>query len=300
MRPVIINFNAAPAIGEKLVHELSAESAEYTYRHFPDGETYIRIDTTPGGRDVVIVSSLENPDSKILPLLFLASTSRELGAGSVGLVSPYLPYMRQDRRFGKGEAVTSRYFSDLISGYFDWLVTVDPHLHRYNNLNEIYTIPNRIVHAAPAISEWIREKTTRPFLIGPDIESKQWVSEVAGNAGCPYTILTKERTGDRQVAVSIPKMDKWTEHTPVIIDDIISTGHTMTETLKHLGRMAGLRKPVCIAVHGIFAEGAYQSIIDSGAERLVTCNTIEHNSNGIDLSDLIAAQTLGLLEQNPG
>ena len=39
---------------------------------------------------------LDTPGEKILPLLFLAATAQDLGARRVGLVAPYLAFMRQD------------------------------------------------------------------------------------------------------------------------------------------------------------------------------------------------------------
>ena len=87
------------------------------------------------------------PNEEVLPLLFAAATARELGVPSVGLVSPYLAYMRQDRRFKPGEAVTSREVAKLLSDAVDWLVTVDRHLHRYGSL-EIYRIPPRLSEKA--------------------------------------------------------------------------------------------------------------------------------------------------------
>ena len=54
-----------------------------------------------------------------------------------------------------GEAVSSRLFAQLLSAHFDWLITVDPHLHRYHNLAEIYSIPTAVVHAAPLLADWI-------------------------------------------------------------------------------------------------------------------------------------------------
>ena len=107
----------------------------------------------------------------------------------VGLVAPYLAYMRQDRRFKPGEAVTSREVAQLLSGAFDWLVTVDPHLHRYTSLAEIYRIPTHVTHAAPLISQWIKANVPRALVIGPDSESEQWVSAVASEAGAPFTVL---------------------------------------------------------------------------------------------------------------
>lgn len=218
--------------------------------------------------------------------MFAADAARDPGARSVGLVSPYLAYMRQDRRFKEGEAVTSAQFAGLLSGAFDWLVTVDPHLHRYGKLDEIYSVPSAVLHAAPLLSQWIATEVTRPLLIGPDSESEQWVSAVARSANAPCVVLQKIRHGDRDVEVSVPEVEKWRDHTPVLVDDIISTAHTMIETVNHL-RTAGMRATVCVAVHPVFAGEAYRELRDAGIERVVTTNTIHHPSNGIDVTSLL-------------
>src|SRR3546814_16966881 len=90
---------------------------------------------------VALVSTLARPDDGFLRLVFVADAARALGARDVTLIAPYLAYMRQDRRFRPGEAVTSRTFAGLISSSFDRLVTVDPHLQRYQALDQLYAIP---------------------------------------------------------------------------------------------------------------------------------------------------------------
>ncbi|MCA1481376.1 phosphoribosyltransferase family protein, partial [Bradyrhizobium sp. NBAIM08] len=139
--------------------------------------------------------------------------------------------------------------------YFDGLVTVDPHLHRYDSLDAVYWTPSRVVHAAPLLAQWIQNNAYQPLLIGPDSESEQWVSEVARLAGAPYLVLEKVRRGDRDVSVSVPDVGRWLNHTPVLVDDIISTARTMIETVGHV-RAAGLLPPICVGVHGIFADRA--------------------------------------------
>jgi len=222
---------------------------------------------------------------KLLPLYFLSKTIKDLGANSIWLVAPYLAYMRQDKVFQKGEGITAQYFASLLSQFTDNLITVDPHLHRISNLNEIYSIKTKVVRAANHISEWILENIKTPILIGPDSESEQWVSQVAKNANAPFIILNKIRRGDTDVEVSIPNVTSYLHHTPVLVDDIISTARTMIETVGHL-KKAGMKPPICIGVHAIFANQAYQNLLNSGIEKVVTCNTIPHESNAIDLSDL--------------
>lgn len=286
MKPLLLSLDGNEALAAELERGLGAERGEMANRRFPDGESYVRVLSPCEGRDVILVQTLFQPDEKVVPIIFLVETLREMGARSVGLVAPYLAYMRQDIRFKEGEGVTSRYFARLLSSYFDWLVTVDPHLHRYSSLDEIYTIPSRTLQAAPVIAEWISRNVPKPLLIGPDSESEQWVSAVAGLAGAPFTVLTKTRHGDRDVEVTIPQVDHWYDHVPVLVDDIISSGHTLMETMTHLQRL-GLPPAVCIAVHGVFAEGAHEALLKQGASRVVTVNTISHESNAIDVGPVI-------------
>ena len=203
-------------------------------------------------------------------------------------MAPYLAYMRQDIRFNPGEAVTSDYFGELISGFADGLVTMDPHLHRKHSLREVYGISSTVVHAAISISMWIKENVKKPVLVGPDEESEQWVSEVAEKAGAPFIILTKKRHGDTDVEISVPQMKRYKDHTPVLVDDIISTARTMMGTVKHLLN-SGMAAPICIGVHPIFAGQAYQDLKEAGAARVLSCNTIPHESNVIDISEVLSA-----------
>lgn len=288
MKPLVFALHGQDKLSAALAVLLGGETGHLTIRRFPDGESYVRLDTPVANRPVVLVCNLRDPDVKILQICFAAAAAKELGAAHVGLVAPYLAYMRQDRRFQPGEAITSASFARLVGGFVDWLVTADPHLHRYDLLGEIYAVPAAAVRAAPLIAQWIRENVGSPWLIGPDAESVQWVSEVAHGAAAPYTVLEKIRRGDREVEVSLPDVDTHRARTPVLVDDIISTGHTMIETIAHLKR-AGLAPPVCIGVHAVFADRAYEDLLAAGAARVVTCNTIPHPSNAIDLSEQIAA-----------
>jgi ribose-phosphate pyrophosphokinase len=181
-----------------------------------------------------------------------------------------------------------------VSGEVDWMVTVDPHLHRRASLDEIYSVPTRALHAAPLIAQWISDNVDKPLLIGPDRESEQWVAAVARGADSPHIVLRKTRRGDRDVEVAVPDLTRWRDRTPVLVDDIISSGQTMVETLKHL-RREGAVAPVCIGVHGIFAGNALEEMQAAGAARAVTTNTIAHPTNGIDVSGLLAEGVRALM-----
>lgn len=272
----------------RLAEQLDAEQLAAEFRSFPDGESYVRIDGDWQGAEVLLVATLDRPDSKFLPMALAAQTLRVHGAARVTLVAPYLGYMRQDKAFHPGEAISAPIFARLVSSVVDELVTVDPHLHRIDALGEVYSIPSINVHAAPALAAWIAERVADPLLVGPDVESKQWVSAVARESGAPYVALEKVRRGDRDVEVSVPHLKDYAGRTPVIVDDIVSTARTMIETVRHL-RALGAPAPVCVGVHAIFAGDAYAELQKAGASTIATTNTIPHPSNDIDVAPLIAA-----------
>lgn len=289
MSPLVVAYPGNEGLAESLRRVTDADALGIAMRRFPDGETYLRVDGEVHGRTVVVACTLHDPDSRFLPLAFLADTLRELGARAIGLVAPYLAYMRQDRRFQAGEALTSESYARRLSAQFDWLVTVDPHLHRRRSLAEVYAIPTEVAHAAPLLARWIREAVGGPLVVGPDEESEQWVRAVADAVPCPHVVLRKTRRGDRDVVVAgFPDAGEHAGRTPVLVDDIVSSARTMIETIGQWSR-AGLKAPVCLAIHGVFAAGAYESLRSAGAARVVTTNTIPHESNAIDVAELLSA-----------
>ena len=74
MRPLFFNLDSDPQLAQKLAAQTAAEMAELEMRHFPDGESYLRVLTPCQNRSVIIFCNLYQPDSKTLRLIFLAHT----------------------------------------------------------------------------------------------------------------------------------------------------------------------------------------------------------------------------------
>jgi ribose-phosphate pyrophosphokinase len=200
-------------------------------------------------------------------------------------MAPYLPYMRQDKAFHEGEAITSRTFAKLLSGSFDWLVTVDPHLHRYGQLSDIYTIPAVAASAAEPLGRWIAANVEDPLIIGPDSESAQWVKQIADRAAAPYAVLSKTRRGDYDVDVE-GEVDV-RSRTPVLVDDVISSARTMAEAVK-IVRRSSSTPPVCVSVHALFAGDALDVLQNAGISLICTTDTIEHVTNRVSVAHELA------------
>lgn len=287
MTGLVLAPDGGHPLGRLLADALGLPLGAVESRRFPDGETYLRLDAECRGRHVIIACTLDRPDPKLLPLVFLAGAARAEGAVRVGLVAPYLAYMRQDQQFRPGEAVTSRMFATLLSRHIDWLVTVDPHLHRVHTLDEIYTVPTRVVAAAPALAAWIAAHVPRPLVVGPDEESTQWVRDVATRAGAPFVVMRKVRRGDREVEIASPDVSAWRDRTAIVVDDVVSSGQTMIVTVRRLIE-AGLAAPVCLAVHALFAAETAAALRAAGASGVIATNTIDHPAAAIDIVPLLA------------
>jgi ribose-phosphate pyrophosphokinase len=293
MRRVLLPFPLQRALAGAMAIPLGARVGRLDWRHFPDGESLVAVDDALSGADVAIVASLHRPDELSIALRFAALTAREFGARSVGLVAPYLAYMRQDTRFHRGEAVSAPLYARFLEEGFDWLVTADPHLHRNPELSGLYRIPAVRVAAAPVVAEWVRDNVPDAILIGPDSESAQWVADIAQRVGLPWQVLQKERHGDRDVEVSLPDAESARGRRPVIVDDIVSSGRTVIETLGHLHRL-GLPAAVCVAIHAVFAKDAYDRLLEAGAARVVSTDSIPHPSNAMSIAGLLADACSGM------
>ncbi|MBM7456827.1 phosphoribosylpyrophosphate synthetase [Oceanisphaera litoralis] len=94
MTPLLFSLDDAHPLCAPLCRGLNADVGRLERRRFPDGESYLRIHAEVKDRPVLVLADLSRPDDKFLPLSFLCDTLKELGASQIGLIAPYLCYMR--------------------------------------------------------------------------------------------------------------------------------------------------------------------------------------------------------------
>jgi len=287
---MIIGCSNGKEMGKFIAKHLHRSYSSLDVSHFPDGELNLRFQVPVKGKQIVLVQSFHGThgilDSQIMEVLFAAETAKDLGAKKVTLVAPYFPYLRQDKRFRPGDCISQQALAALIRLYVDAICIVDPHLHRIHSLKKIFGIESHRVTADPLIAEYIKHKVKNPLIIGPDGESYQWAQATAKMIGCESAIMEKTRYSARHVSSKLNKEIDIGKHTVVMVDDIISTGHTLLEAIKDVQKL-GAQKIVCIGVHAVFAENALQKIKKTGAT-VVTCNTIPNKTAKIDVSGEIA------------
>ncbi|HEC19073.1 MAG TPA: ribose-phosphate diphosphokinase [Gammaproteobacteria bacterium] len=297
----VLGFVDYEAQGRGLARALDCDYAPVDVHRFPDGESKL---TLPAElpEQVVVCRSLDRPNDKLIELLLTATTARRLGAQRLTLVAPYLCYMRQDKAFHPGEAVSQPIIGGFLAGLFDAVITVDPHLHRVHQLADAVPAQQAVALSATApMGDFLHERLhkqlykqlherqhERPavLLLGPDSESRQWVSRIAERDGLDYDVASKTRLGDRQIEIALPERD-WSGKHVIIVDDVISSGETIAIAAQQCIARGAARVDV-LTTHALFAPGAMDRLREVGVGDIWSTDSIPHETNAIPLAGLLA------------
>ncbi|MCK5395507.1 MAG: ribose-phosphate diphosphokinase [Gammaproteobacteria bacterium] len=290
---MVLGFDDYEVQSRKLADVLEMPCCMIQLHRFPDGENKLTLPVRLP-EHVVICRSLDNPNEKLLELLLAAKTARELGAKMLTLVAPYLCYMRQDKAFNEGEAVSQSIVGKFLADLFDNVITVDPHLHRIQHLEQ--AIPNKnavSLTATTMMAGFLREQCKDPILLGPDSEAEQWVSAVAKPNQWTYGVCEKIRTGDREVEITLPDINLH-GRSVVLVDDVASSGRTLSVAIKKCLSKKANHVDVLVT-HALFANDAKECMVHAGVRNIWSTDSVSHESNIIPLNLLLRDAVLNLV-----
>ncbi|MBI5224173.1 ribose-phosphate pyrophosphokinase [Candidatus Micrarchaeota archaeon] len=260
---------------------------------FPDGDLYVRIPEIKqcAGEDVILLHRLyPDQNTSILTLFMLLDTLRRVGA-RVTLVSPYLPYSRQDKTFLEGEALSAQVLCSMIASFgVRELITLDCHFLKKEGEIEYAGLKIRNISANHALIEHGRSKIgiEEPFeVISPDQGAGYLVSDFGGKT------MEKVRGEYEKGDTAYRKIEKLERNFEIagknvlIIDDMISTGTTMIKAIENI-KSGGAKKVLCAATHGFFMKDSLHRIRTS-ADIVFTTNSIVNPVSEVDISKLLSS-----------
>jgi len=272
----------------RLAARLGIASHTIEAHRFPDGE--LRVTVSPAKATTIIYASLDHPNEKLLTILFAAEALRREGARRLVLVAPYLCYMRQDSAFRKGEAISQKVVGGLLAGAVDRVITVDAHLHRTKNIEDVFPgIDADDVSGMPAIADVLRAGgvSRDTIVVGPDEESRPWVGDLAGRLGLDAAVARKTRRSDRSVEIAFAEPALFKGRPALLVDDIVSSGGTMTTCAKAL-IVAGVSTIDAVVTHALFAPELAGEFLRAGIRSVRSTDSVPHPTNAIALDGILA------------
>ncbi len=281
-----LGFPDYAAQARALAAALELSYDDLQVHRFPDGESRLCLPAALP-QQVLIYCSLDNPNTRLIELLLATATARDLGAERCVLIAPYLCYMRQDIAFHPGEAVSQRIVGRWLADHFDAVITIDPHLHRISRLEQ--AIPTQFalsLSAAPLLGRYAATHFDAPLLLGPDAESAQWVQTAAAAGQLDYAVARKRRHDDRNVEIELPELDLH-DRCVVLLDDIASTGRTLARAAEAL-YARGAADVHALVTHPLFVGDAEAQLQAAGIRTVHSTTSINHSSNTLPLTDLLA------------
>lgn len=277
----VIGGNAAKIVARDISDILNIPLADTICKRFPDDEFYFRIKDNISGEDVIIVQTTY-PDKNIIELLIIQDAVFEANAKSITVVLPYFGYSRQDKKFEGGEPISARAIAEHISLHADYVVTVD--LHK-EHLLDFFKAPAYSCSAVTEIAQYLKTKEV-DFVLAPDKGAINIAKKASKIINCDYDYLEKTRIDGETVKLQ-PKNLQTQNMNVAIIDDIISTGGTMAQSINQL-KNQGAKKVLVACTHGLFVGGAKEKLLSAGCDEIISTDTIENEFTKVKSAKCIA------------
>jgi ribose-phosphate pyrophosphokinase len=254
------------------------------FRKFPDGEFYTRIIDEIGDEVTIIQSTVTDTD--LVALLQLIDACSE--ASQVNVVIPYMGYARQDKRFKTGEPITARAIARTIKA--DNVFTINIHDQSILDSFDAKTVN---LDATPMIGKYIKTMEFHdPLIIAPDDGAIGIAKSASEDLGIDYDYLEKTRLSGESVSIQ-PKNVKVEGRDVIIIDDIISTGGTIAETISLL-RKQGAHEVFAACVHPVLSNNAILKLFKAGVKGIIATDTIDKGVSVVSVAPVIASAIKGI------
>jgi ribose-phosphate pyrophosphokinase len=274
----VICTEKSQILATQLAKVMNTEIVDVKFSRFPDGEQFLEAGTLDD--ETIIVGSIVDNDSLVQLILLVDACEGSKNR----LVLPYMAYARQDKRFRPGEPISARAIARILSHGVTDIITVNIH---EKGVLSYFSVPARNISLAQDLGSYIKTiKLDNPLILAPDEGALAFAEQVASSGSWDFDHLEKTRlSGD--TVIMAPKQLCAASRSVVIVDDIISTGGTITTAAGMLYKQ-GATDVYAACVHGVLTGGAYVRLISAGIRDVICSNTIERGCSTISAADQIA------------
>ena len=269
----VVAGSANPGLAAAIARELGVEVGACTVDRFPDGEVLVQLNAPVRRKDIFIVQPTSPPvNDHLIELLAVADAGRRAAAANITAVVPYFGYARADKRRGRREPIMGRVVADLLQAVgVVHVVAVDLHTPQ---IEGFFSVPVDSLTAVPAMCHTLADRVSSDLVIvSTDAGRIQMAASYAQCFGLPVTVLHKQRASGSQTEVTRIVGDV-AGRPCLIVDDIISTGGTLAETIRVL-LSAGARPEMMIAAtHGPLLASAREKLNHPAVREILVSDTV--------------------------
>jgi ribose-phosphate pyrophosphokinase len=261
------------ALAASIAHELGVRLGACSIERFPDGEVAVKLLEPVRRKEVFLVQPTSPPvNDHLIELLALADACRRAAAARITAVLPYFGYARADKRHGAREPITGRVIADLLEAVgIDHVVTVDLHTPQ---IEGFFHLPVDSLTAMPTLCRALGDRiASDAVVVSPDAGRTGLATQYAQCLGARVVVLHKQRASGTETRVTHVVGDV-SNRFCLIIDDIISTGGSLAQSVTALLE-AGARPEIIIAAtHGLLLQGARDNLDDPAIREVLVTNTV--------------------------
>ncbi|WP_084292661.1 ribose-phosphate pyrophosphokinase [Bradyrhizobium sp. WSM3983] len=255
----VLSGTANPVLAHLVARELGSQLGKCVIERYTDGEVSVQIRESVRSKEVFLVQPPSPPaDDHLNELLALADACRRAGAARIAAVVPFFGYGRSDKRHGRREPIMARMVADLLEAVgVDHVVTVDPHTAQ---IEGFFHVPVDSLTAVPTLCGARRGRLpARIVIVAPDAGRVAMANHYAQCLDAPVVVLHKRRIDGTQTEVT--HMAGEVSGRPcLIVDDMISTGGTVTESIRALLEAGVQPELILAATHGQLVANAREKL----------------------------------------
>lgn len=280
----IDNWDLANKIGNLL--EISV--LQPNLQIFSDGESKIQLDSVYNKKCIIIQSTHPPVDEHLMQLFMIIDKCNTDRAENICVISPYMGYSRQDKEFIKGEVITIDLIGKILETIgTDRLVTVD--IHNPNVLTKFHFKADNI-SAISLLAQYVLSylKLDNPLVISPDTGGITRAKQLASILKTDMLSLTKTR--DKYTGNVTTRYEGTTPlygRDVILIDDMISTGHSIINAVKILKQLE-CKNVFVLCTHALLLENAAQKLLTIGINDIIATNSLPNPFAKVDLSSILS------------
>ena len=211
-------------------------------------------------------------DPNLVELLILIDALRRASADRITAVIPYYGYARQEKKDAPREPISAKLVADIITAAgADRIITMDLHA---DAIQGFFNIPMDHLTAMNLFCSYFKAKSLKDMVIVSADEGRvKQVRQVVARLNAPLAVGYKHHP-DQEVSQVTHLAGDVCGRTPIIIEDIISTGGSIMECVNAL-LACGCNPEIYVgATHGVLVGPAFERLSRPEIKEVVITNTI--------------------------